>query len=71
MGCKNLPKNSTVLEASVSEIAQAYFEALQRRDLEGVLFWRFVLLERLVMLRAALADSERASNVSGDEPAGC
>lgn len=53
------------------EIAQAYFEALNRGDIHGVYFWRTVLVERLVMLRVAIADNQRASDVSGDEQAGC
>lgn len=60
-----------MLEASVREVAQAYFEALNRGDLHGVYFWRSVLVERLVMLRVAIADNQRASGVSGDEQAGC
>jgi len=70
MGCRNLPKNSAVLEASVREIAQAYFQALERGDIHAVYFWRTVLVERLVMLRVAITDNQRDANARDDKSAG-
>lgn len=60
--------NWAVLEASSREVFEAYVSALQRDDMESVMFWRPIVIERLVMMHGALEDYLRNSGVDGSQP---
>jgi len=50
-------QKSSLLLASVTELAQAYLEAQQHDDLVLAEFWRVELLSRLVMVCDGIGDS--------------
>ena len=54
-----------VVEASAREVFEAYVHAIQRDDLQGVLFWRPIVVERLVVMHGILEDYLRNSGVDG------
>lgn len=54
-----------VVEASAREVFEAYVQAIQREDLEAILFWRPVVVERLVVMRGILEDYLRNSGADG------
>lgn len=61
----HLETNWTILEASSREVLEAYLEALRRDDLEGELFWRPIVVERLGLIRGAVEDYFRDSGIDG------
>lgn len=56
---------SSVVEASAREVFEAYVQAIQREDIEGILFWRPVVVERLVVMRGIVEDYLRDSGADG------
>lgn len=49
--------NWEVMEAGLREVWGAYVQALERGDFESALFWRRIVIERLVVVRGYLKDS--------------
>ena len=63
-----MPKDLSILRASVQEVLQAYLEAVRRSDKDQVVFWRSVLLERMELVDAAVKRYQRASGANSDQP---
>ncbi len=62
--------NLVIMEASSREVLEAYVEAVERGEPERIEFWRYVVVERLVMMHAALTDYYRTGGTDRDEPEG-
>jgi len=51
----------------VNEVLQGYLEAVRRNDADQVVFWRGVLVERMVMVNDAVKHHQRASRADANE----
>lgn len=57
-----------IVEASAREVFEAYNLALANHDREAVVFWRDVLIDRLVIIHGYQYDRERAAGADSREP---
>lgn len=62
--------NLQVMEASAREVFEAYVSAIERNDVESIMFWRPICVERLVMLHGAIEDYLRHSGTNGTQQKG-